>query len=314
MSKIVYLKRSTPFVHEAMGSEAMQSQLDQTHRSIGNYSISKNSNRIASGLTPAEEAILLPLLLGVDISNQVAYNEARTKKFTDIVTKIPGGKKGLELNIGLQDDSKPLGVKLENGSINLPENLEEYCTFRHAVGFPYTAPSVEAALGDKTAWYYIEDPSKVLKGKFNKLEMEDQAATAYLRIKSNMEDVKMYLSVMRTYIPKVAGRAPITNINNLSDTEKIITLRSIVDTRPEKFLEFATDPLIKRMYFVEEAYAHKIIARQGNTFVDVGDNNAPLGETSKEVVAKLWNAKETQRLNRMKAELESAMNVNKVLA
>ncbi len=312
MSKIVFLKRAIPFVHEAIKSEAMQEQLALTHRSIGNWYVSSTNRKLGTGLTTAEENLLIPLLLGVDISNQGEYNKLKEQHFTDIVTKIPAGK-GLELNIGLLDDSKPLGYKFENGTINLPENVENYCRFRHAVGFPYTAASVEEANGNKTAWYYIEDPSKVTKSKLSKLDIDDRAQTAYLKIKSNPKDVDMFLSVMRTYIKKEAGKPPV-NIKNIGEAEKVLYLKGIVASRPEKFLEFAEDADIKKKYLVEEAYGFKILGRIGNTFVDVEDGNYALGDTAKEVVMKLWNDKETARLNRIKAAVTAAMETSNILA
>lgn len=311
MEKIVYLKRAVPFVHEAINSEAMQEQLAQTQRSIGGF-YKKGSKHPATGLTPDEEDILIPLLLQIKLDNAVEYTKAKYEKFNDIVTKIPGGKTGLPLNIGLRDNDKPLLAKLESGALNLPDNIDDFITWRHAIAYPFSAASVESAQGNPTIQYYIEDPKRVIESNFKELEIKDNAWTEYVKAKSNPETVNMLLTVLRTYIRRQSGKPPVI-INNLSNEERIMTLRDIATQRPEKFYKLATDQNLKKRYFVEEMLSTGILNRIGNTFVDTSDSNYNLGDTIEDVVSNIWNAKETARLNRLKALYDERKNKSKVL-
>lgn len=317
MEKLVYLKRAAPFIHEHIKTEAMQNDLAQSHRSIGSYFASKDSKRLGTGLTVEEERLLMPLLLKVDPANYVEFSKAKEDHYTNIVTKIPGGSKGRELNIGLEDNSKPLGYKFkeEDGKvgINLPDNIEDFCRWRHAIGFYHTAPSVEAAKGNQLAWYYIEDPTKVLLAEFADVEMKDNALLEYAKIKDNIDSVTMLLTVLKTFARKQNGKPPL-NPANLGEKEKIIALRDIAVTRPEKFFEFATDKNLKKRYLVEEALSTGVIGRIGNMFVDKDDNNHPLGETVKEVIAFLDSPKETARIQRIKAAYNERKESKKILA
>jgi hypothetical protein len=325
MEKIVYLKRATPFVHEAMNSEAMQEQLALSQRSIGSYLTSKTNKRPATGLTPAEESILLPILLEVSETNAIEYNKAKFDYFNDIVTKIPGGKVGLPLNIGLRDNTKPVcskikvkqvtseGTEVEIDVINLPDNIEQYIRYRHAINFPDTAKSTEEAIGNSLIQYYIEDPTRVIQNNFKELEIKDNAWTEYVKAKSDPDRVNMLLTVLKTYIRKQPGKPPL-NINNLGLEERIIALRDLATNRPEKFYQFAIDKDLKKRYLIEECLAVNILTRIGNTFVDIEDNNSALGDTINDVVMNLWNPKETSRLNRLKAKYDEKKGKSKVLA
>jgi hypothetical protein len=336
MEKIVYLKRAIPFVHEAMNTEVMQSQLAQTQRSIGAYYVGEHNKKIGTGLIPDEEDLLIPILLQVRIDNHVEYAKAKFDHYNDIVTKVPGGKVGLALNIGLNDNDKPLGrymaktpvevkyrdekgeeqVKIEEKEVvkyNLPDNIEDYTRWRHAIGYIYTAPSVEAAKGNPLIQYYIEDPKRVIESNYKELQTSDDAYTEYVKVKNDPKQVDMLLTVLRTYVPKKSGRPPV-NVNNLSAEERIMLLKEVAVQRPEIFYKYATDSTLKKRYFIEELQLTGLVTRIGTTFVDSTDNNYNLGDSVPDVVQNLWNPKETSRLNRLKAEYDGKKNKNKVLA
>src|SRR6185369_4084929 len=278
---------------------------------------------------------LIPILLQIRIDNHVEYAKAKFEYFNDIVTKVPGGKVGLALNIGLNDNTKPLGryviketieipykdngedkVRVEDKEIvkyNLPDNIEDYIRWRHAIGYIYTAPSVEAAQGNPLIQYYIEDPKRVIESNYKELETADNAYTEYVKIKNDSKQVDMLLTVLRTYVPKKSGRPPV-NVNNLSPEERIMLLKEVAVQRPEIFYKFATDANLKKRYFVEELLSVGLMNRIGNTFVDNTDSNFNLGDSIADVVQNLWNAKETSRLNRLKALYDEKKNKTKVLA
>lgn len=313
MEKIVYLKRTAPFVHDQITSEEMQAQLAMTKKSIGSYFASENSSRIGTGLQPDEEKFLISQLKGIEFGDPKLSIEIE-KFYSDIVTNVPGGKKGLELNIGLQS-GEVLIEKDENGKVikyNLPEKIMDYIRYRHALGFkPYVAATAQLAAGNPLVEFYIEDPDVTLAARAKEADIKDNAMTEYLKIKDNNDSVNMLLSLLRANIKKEQGVAPV-NPSRMIDPkflkQKQILLREIVLMRPERFYNVATDKNIKKRYFIDELMSHGIFIKTGNIIMDTSDSNRPLGSTVEELLVNLWESKESQTLTRLKAELQIKQN------
>ena len=296
-NKFIFIKRAVPFVHDQINSEAMQEQLSMTTKSIGSYYVSKNSPKIGTGLTIEEERLLLPLQLSISPAD-INFMKEVNKWYGDFTTRVPGGQ-GLQLNIGLQKDNT-LAISQDN----LPIELMDYLRYRHALGYPNTAPSPEAAKGNSLIEFYIEDPEKVLKFREADNEIKDKAIADYMTIKGDSDRVNMVLTVMKSYIRKKAGSPPI-NINNLAASEKVILLRDLANMRPEKFSLTVNDPNIKIIYMVEEFLSLGILQRIGAMIVDTTDSQRALGATVLEVVALLKDPKEGHTKNRLKGEYDT---------
>lgn len=306
--KIIYVKRSVPFVHDQINSEAMQEQLASTHRSIGSYFTA--SGRTGTGLNHEEEKFLMAHHFGMD-ENDPKLRETTEKYFEDIATKIPGGKKGLELNIGLKvDNNKPVARD------NMPIKLFDYIRYRHILGYHKTAPSPELAAGNPLIEYYIEDPLKVLESESKQLEVRDQAMQEYLKVKDDNDRVNMILSLMKQFMRKQQGVPPV-NLGQLKEAkhlkEKQLLLRELVNMRPERFYQVTTDPNIKKRYFVDELITTGLLKRVGNAIVDTTDSNRSLGFTDTEVINLLTDPKESMTLTRLRSELDGIYNKKKVL-
>lgn len=294
--KIIYIKRAVPFVHDQINSEAMQEQLSMTSKSIGSYYPTKNSPKIGTGLTIEEEKLLLPLQLSISPAD-INFMKEVSKWYGDFTTRVPGGM-GLPLNIGLQvDNSQPISAS------NLPIELMDYLRYRHALGYPKTAPSPEAAKGNSLIEFYIEDPEKVIKAREADNDIKDKAIADYMTIKGDQDRVNMVLTVMKQHIRKQSGRPPI-NISTLAPSEKIIILRELANMRPEKFSHTVNDPSLKTVYMVEEFLSTGILQRVGNMIVDNTDGQRALGSTVMEVVTLLKDPKEGHTKNRLKAEYD----------
>ncbi len=303
--KLIYIKRSTPFVHDQINSEAMKEQLSMTKRSIGSYFPSKNSPTIGTGLTPAEQDLLMPIQLTM-VKTHPDYHKTFKEFFININTDIPGGFKGRELNIGLEDNTKALSAT------NMPVALMDYIRWKHAIGYPNTAISPEAAKGNPTVEYYQEDPVRVAENNYKNVGLDDDALAEYLKAKEQPEQVNMLLSVLKGYIRKQSGRPPVS-IARTTPEERVILLKEIVMSRPEKFYEAAKDPNLKKRYLIEELLGTGLLSRIGNSIVDVEDSNKPLGNTVVEVLTMLSNPKEAERLQRLKASYDEKKG-NKVIA
>jgi len=312
--KIVFLKRSQPFVHDQISSDMMQEQLSMTKRSIGSYYASIHSTRLGSGCTPDEERFLIAKLNGwseSDKENSKALRDEIVKFYTDISTNIPGGATGLKLNIGLEDNGKPL-IDPISKETNTPENVLDYIRWRHAIGYPNTAPSVESAEGNPLIEYFIEDPDKVLNSKYEDTEDKDKAIAQYIVIKGDPKKTEMVLNLMRSYVRKEKGKPPI-DVKKLNAKEQIIVLRDLAMQRPEKFYAISTDENINKKYFLDECLSYGVLSRIGDSIVDVGDSNKPLGDTIESLVISLWNEKESMRLVRLKGARDAKKEKSKML-
>ena len=303
--KFIYVKRSSPFVHDQINSEEMQQQLAETSKSIGSYFANKDSAELGSGLTPTEKQLLICAQLGISVD--LNFHAKVQTFYTDIYTKIPGGKVGLKLNIGLEDNAKPLSAT------NMPVKLIDYIKYRHIIGYPNTALSPEAAKGNSIIEYYIEDPTKVLEISYKNNEIKDKAMSEYLRIKDDVKKANMVLHLMKGYIKKVAGMPPV-NINNLGVQDKILQLKDLSIMRPEKFYEVATDEHLSRKFFVEELLDASILTRIGTSIVDVEDSNTVLGQTVEETLMYISRPTEGQRLNRLRSKLDIVKQTTSILA
>lgn len=301
--KFVYLKRAVPMVHDQISSEAMREQLASTHRSIGAYYPIKGSQRLGSGLTTQEEKLLLSEYLGID-KNDPKLSETIKTFYSDITTKVPGEAKGLELNIGLEDNAKPFGPD------NMPVKLHDYIVYRHALGYPNTAPTASSAKGNPLVEYYIEDPDLVLKDKTQEADVRDDAYAEYLKVKKDNDKVNMLLTVLKPYIKKERGVPPI-NVYELENEKflqkKLLLLQELAKMRPERFYAAATDPMLKKRYLVEKLISTDIIVRKGNSFVDTTDSDNVLGTTNDEVVTVVFDAKNAALLQRLRAEFDARM-------
>lgn len=308
MDKIIYIKRSVPFVHDQINSEAMQEQLAGTHRSIGSYFTA--SGRTGTGLDYEEEKYIMATYFSMN-EQDPKLPEKIERFFEDIATKIPGGKKGLELNIGLKvDTNKPVARD------NMPIKLHDFIRYRHAIGYQKTALSPEAAAGNPLIEFYVEDPLKVLENESKQLETRDKAMEEYLKIKDDNERVNMVLSLMKQFFRKVQGVPPVNlgllkGANSLK--EKQLLLRDLVNMRPERFYQVNTDPSIKKRYFIDELITTGILKRVGNAIVDTTDSNRTLGNTDTEVLNTLNDPRESMTITRLKSELELKYNNSKTL-
>ncbi len=312
-SKKVFIKRNRAFVHEQIRSEAAIEQLSQAKRGIGSFYVNKHSTRKGTGLTDEEVKLLLPQTLEVSVTD----NEFRKRVelfYTEINTIVPY-ERGLELEIGLElDNEKPITYSetidepQKDQSIkkvekkNTPINFEDYIRYRHALAFPYCAPTPDEAKGNSTKDFYIEDPEQTILDEVAKNEIKDKAMTVYQTLKTEPEKVKMVLSLLRFEIPRKPGEVII--VNNLSPDTRLLLLRDISIKKPAVFYKTATDSKLKNKYILEELITMGLLKKIGSSII-VENTGDPLGANIDEAVYNLFeDASNAQLLGKLKAEYQ----------
>lgn len=295
--KIVYLKRSRPFIHDASGTEAFEDAQSNTKKGVGSYFASKNSKKIGTGLTTEEENLLMPLLLDVP-ANHLDFPKRVQEFFIDIYTDVPYGK-GRSLNIGLKYKGTLGKIKLEDGTevINIPIDVSDYIRYRHALKHPLVSPSVEANKGDTLSWFYFEDPQLVAAEKIRDAELADNAILSYNRIKDDLDTVECALTILQPYIKKRKNQ-PFVVVERLSAEERKLELRQLAVDRPSKFLDTVNNKNLKALYIVNQMLTFNVLRRIGNSILDSETGN-DLGTSVEEVVVNLDNAQNSALKNRL---------------
>lgn len=299
--RIIKIKRNRPFVHEAINSEAAQEALSATKNSIGSYFAGKHSSRKGTGLNDVEVQLLLPLVLDMDSSDR-DFRKAVADYYTEIDTNVPY-LTGRELDITLESEQEDIYDLLKGKSKvrkgNMPLNTEDYVRFRHALSYPGTQPSFKEAKGNLLCDFYIEDPEQEINTKIGKIEIEDAAMADYQAIKNDATKSRMIVTLLRQWLPKKANM-PQPIIHKLQASEITLLLRELAIRQPEKFHEIANDELVQKKYMVDELLSVGLLRRTQNV-IFITDDNTSIGDSLKDAVMYLFDAKNSHKLNELKA-------------
>lgn len=255
-SKIIKLMRTIPFSQEA--------NIDLTEffggaaRGIGSYFKGKKPG---SGLTFKEEKLLMPELVNLP-SDDRDFRKAVELFFTDITTRVP--EKGLPLEIALMDNTKPLGAEIETeeGVVpNMPINIEEYVTYRHAISHPQVAPSQEEARGNQLILFYVLDEKKTAEALQKDNDIKDQAMTEYLLIKKDEAKVDMVLTNL--------GK----DTREIESGKQILMLKEYIEQEDveysNNFLQVVKDNKLDVKYRIRKLIQSNILRRVGTRVVIV---------------------------------------------
>lgn len=220
-SKIITIRRSKNFLEKSQSVE-IKDFFSSGIQDVGSYFESNTSVRIGSGLTVAEEKLLLPEFLGVHKDDRI-YPEERNKFYMNIKTLVPD--KGKQLEIGLStDNSKPVSAD------NLPLKLEDYLRYRHAIGHKWVAMSEELAKGNQLIHFFIDDPVTATSSKNVISDLQDQARTYFLEIKSNSDKINAMLTLLGIDFRDIVGQT-----DESSNQMRSQRLREIADKDPKEF-------------------------------------------------------------------------------
>lgn len=310
IERLIYVKRTRPFIHDQLTSEAAQEELSHSKRGVGSYFAGRFSDKKGTGLSTKELHILMPKLLD-SAPIDPDFHKKIKEFYMDIYTEIPYGDKGKQLNIALLDvtTNKVVEETIEEIKAGkskltetvLPVDIEDYVRFRHILFYPNTAKSYEAAVGDPTVEFYILDPKVESLNKVASLDAVDTAQADYLIVSKDVDKVKMILTLMKHLFPKEKdklGKPVIYNIDSMSFADQRVLLRKLADKQPEQFHSIATDKKLIYKYRVEELLINGLLTRVGTTIMTT--DGVTLGESLTQAAVQLFSAKHTQLLNELK--------------
>lgn len=250
--------------------------------------------RPATGMDDAERDILMPIVLGMDVTDR-DYHKNVDAYFHEITTKV--GTTGITLNVGMTYDND-MGLQVLNPSydpkkhsvdkkftLNLPLHIEQYIAYRHALKHPWVAHSSEEALSSPIAKFYIEDSEVEIKKKVESTAIKRKANTIlYTEVAEDVEKVDMYLTLMGV------------DTRYKTNEEKNTMIDIEVGNNPEKFLEVHADENAKDKYTIMTYIRSGVLNQEGMAIVDA-QTNMEIGHDLMEAVRYLRDKKNSDTAN-----------------
>lgn len=266
-SKKIRIKRAESFLARAQGKE-IDDYFQSAIREVGSYFESSSSRRIGSGLTLPEEKLLLPDILGVT-SEDREFLKLRNNFYITMYSKIPY-KGGLELEIGLEDNSKPLSKD------NLPLNLADYVRYRHHIKHPSVAESEGAAVGNQLKQFYVFDDIQVTGATDAVNEIKDDALEFYLKIKSDQKKVDMMLTLLGSDPRDTEGQTAEQTAQLRKEK-----LRQLIYSKPSDIVTLSTDKNFDTIYKMKSMVNTGVLKQVGTKYVitETGDTIGTYDET-----------------------------------
>lgn len=289
-SKKVTIFRAGSFLSRAQGKE-VDEYFSQSKVSVGSYYEKKDSRKIANGLTPYEENLLLPSYVDADPGER-EFRKKVSEFYMDIDTKVPF-RIGITLEIGLsEDNTKPVSEK------NSPLETMDYLRYRHAIGHPFMAVSKEEAESNATKQYYIFDPTTVQsKNKKKNLE-QDAAMQIYLSVKDKPEQVSMMLTLLGTDPREFFGPS--------ADDLRIEALRKIAESKAMLFNKTHAESDLEKRYWVKTLVNTGVFKLLGERYVDA-ETKKIIGNNLEETIAYFTDEENSDAVVLYKSRMQEAL-------
>lgn len=293
MSKIILIHRKLSQAQMAHTDADVRDWFNQAFKAISPYWIGKVTG---TGLSPTEQKLLMPYLHGVEADDK-DFRKKTEKYFDEILTKVP--PKGLKLEIGLEDDNKPLGED------NLPLNITEYVAYRHAIKFPQLALSEDEAERSPLKHFFIVDPDHVTSTGLKINELEDQAVACYFKYKDDEIKVDQILTLLGTNIKVMTHSAKVLKLKEVSRKNDNQGEQEQQDTL-KRFIEICEDQDIAMKYLLQELVGAQIIEKVG-TSLTIKESGELIGNNAREAVIFLKNAKNTKIYNMLRGQYQNVV-------
>lgn len=264
-SRRITIFRAPNFALRAQNDESVIDYFSQASEGFGAF---WDGAVIGSGLTPAEQDLLMPYILGIGTAERDFRKQVRDF-FVGLTVKVPPTT-GLDLEIGLSENNEhPVSAT------NLPINVTDYIKYRFAMAHPWVAESKDEADHNQLKKFYIFDAEQQLREESKKIVVQDKADSIYLQIKDNIGKVRMLLTIIgkdeREY--------------NVRNGEQLMRkhLREYVATEAFKFIEIYEDQKFETRYWLRAMVKAGVVKSIGTSYV-ISENNTLLGRSEAEAL------------------------------
>jgi hypothetical protein len=265
--------------------------LSKSKQSVGGYWASPQSKAVGKGLTPSQERLLLPTILDVDADDRDFRKEVKAF-YEGLETKVPYVG-GVTLRISLEDDTKELSKE------NLPLEVMDYLRYKHAIGHPEVAESLDLAEGDLMKKFYVHDPNTVKDRKEDLRKAKDEAMQAYLNISKSPEKIDNVLALLGEDPRKYSAAEKLDWLQAKAASAVLAELTTFIDTVADKQLEIKG--------FIRKLVVANILKTVGTRYMFT-DTSAIIGNDLEETVLELQDeVKNSETIVVLKAKLQDAM-------
>jgi len=226
------------------------------------------------GFDPEDEKKYMQEVL--DVSPDHGDWPKHSKQFWADLT-IPVGFTGVELEIGKDDNGKPLSIM-------------DYIKYNFALRHPHVALTKEEMNKDYSKRFYIQDLSREDKVKNNSIQFKKDADKEFIKASSNPKSMKRILRLMSDVNPDRMTSEQIEN-----------ALYEIKNTSPKKFIRVAIDKNLELKAEIEEMVSAGVLRKIGNQVIFIDE---VLGDTIDDAVVHLKDKKNSGKLTILRAKLK----------
>ena len=190
---------------------------------------------------------------------------------------IPVGFTGVELEIGKDDDGKPLQIM-------------DYIKYSFALRHPHVALTKGEMDRDNNKRFYIQDLSRDDKVKNNEIQFKKDADKEFIKASSNIKTMKRILRLMSN-----------TNPDRMSGEQIENALYEVKNSEPKKFARIAKDKNLELKAEIEEMVSSGVLRKIGNQIIFIDE---VLGDTTDDTVIHLKDKKNSGKLTILRAKLK----------
>ena len=226
------------------------------------------------GFSPDEEKKYMQGIL--DVSPEHVDWPKHSKNFWADLS-IPVGFTGVELEVGKDDDGTPLSIM-------------DYIKYNFAIKHPYVALTKEEMESDITKKFYIQDLSREDKVKNNTIKLKKDADKEFIKVSSNLKNMKRILRLMSN-----------TNPDRMTDDQIENSLYELKNSNPKKFVRIATDKNLELRAEIEEMVSAGVLRKIGNQVIFIDE---VIGDTTENAIVYLKDKKNSGTLTILRAKLK----------
>jgi len=291
-SRIIKIYQKNSFIQDAQAKGAPEF-MSMAKKSIGSFWENSFSSTVGTGLNFAEQKLLMPTIVDCEPADR-EFRAKVTNYFASMKTLVPY-EKGRELEIGLETSNSE-AVSAEN----LPLNLADYLTYRHALAHPHVAKSKQEGDNNMLKSFYIFDGQEQEDHELKTSQDQDKALELYLTMKKTPEKVDQLLTLLsvdpRTFKGKNAGAL------------KLEKLKSLCDTKPDMVVKLAENKLFEHMYVIQTMLNTGVLQKVGEKIIDP-ETGTTIGHEMIEAVAWIKDKNNSEKLIMMKARMQEGLKI-----
>lgn len=302
-SRTIEIHRHFNLVEMSQEDPEVKAWLGQSYKPIGPYFDNKVTG---TGLEKFEQHILMATNSGIGLEKTDREYTIKVQNYYDnLITNV--GKDGLKLEIGLDNNDRPISDK--EADFNMPLNIKDYIIYRHALKHPNIAASRADAEKTYGKSHYILDPNIIAAESLKVNDLEDRAFELYMRFKDDIIKVDQVLTLVGVDIEKLDRNGKIlklkalaTKNNKLAGPKQKEVFQNFITTCNDKDLEMK--------YLIEEAIGIQYLKRAGNA-IYFNESGKEIGEDMAATVMYFKNEKNSRQLNILKAEYKEKSRKSK---